>query len=271
MRPKTVVAVGAIGPSLHLENLVAAAENRVRVDRWGRSIDPGRNATHVFAGDVVTLLGGVEGRAGDDWAALWAAAERECRERVDLVLAESGAMSGAAVASSLNHIAWADLVVASSLPIRDVDAHLRRGGRVFANRGASGIDGFVSTALGVASQRARTLAVTGDLSLLHDANGFINDGTFDLTIVLIDNHGGGLFDSLPQARHAPGYERLFVTPPNRDFATFADFHGLRYGEADDPTLLEMLADQALDRPGIDLIRVEVDRAHDGGVRAQLDG
>jgi 2-succinyl-5-enolpyruvyl-6-hydroxy-3-cyclohexene-1-carboxylate synthase len=76
-------------------------------------------------------------------------------------------LSGGAVAVVLNDIDWQALVVASSLPIREVDAHLTRAGPVFANRGASGIDGFVSSALGVASTHQRTLALTGDLSLLH--------------------------------------------------------------------------------------------------------
>lgn len=147
---------------------------------------------------------------------------------------------------------------------------MQRSGPVFANRGASGIDGFVSTALGVASRRPRTLALAGDLSLLHDSNGFLHDDSLDLTMVVVDNQGGGLFDSLPQAVHAPDYERLFVTDPHRDLEILARFHGLRYSEASDRETLEIAASEALERSGIDLIRVPVDRAHDLKVRAQLE-
>lgn len=269
--PMTVVAVGAIGPSSRLEDLVAAAGTRMRIDRWGRRIDPRRNATQVLHGDVVELIGRVDGSAAPEWKTAWCDADRRCRLRLEEALVGFPQMSGAAVANAVGNLDWGALVVASSLPIREVDAHMHRPGPVFANRGASGIDGFVSTALGVASRIPRTLSVSGDLSLLHDSNGFITDVSVDLTILVVDNEGGGLFDSLPQARHAPGYERLFVTNPNRSLEDLARFHGLSFGEATDLASLAGLASEALDRPGIDLIRVPVDRGHDLEVRAQLEG
>lgn len=271
LRPDTVVAVGSIGPSPRLEKLVAAAENRIRIDRWGRTIDPERTASHVLRGDVGELLDQVIGAAGPEWSAAWFDADSRCRKRLEETLRGCEAMSGAGVASALNGVEWDTLVVASSLPVREVDAHLWCEGEVFANRGASGIDGFVSTALGVAAHRPRTLALAGDLSLLHDSNGFLHDASIDLTMVVIDNQGGGLFDSLPQATHAPDYERLFVTPPHRSLGDLARFHGLRYAEAEDADGLQRLASDALNRSGVDLIRVPVDRGYDLKVRAQLDG
>lgn len=270
-RPDTVVAVGAIGPSLRLENLVASAGHRVRIDAWGRRVDPGRNATDVLAGDVNDLLDRVDGVETGDWSARWLELGRDRLAGLRARLDESEVMTGAAVAVTLDQVDWGSLVVASSLPIREVDAHLTRSGQVLANRGASGIDGFVSTALGAASRIPRTVAFAGDLSLLHDSNGFINDASIDLTLVVVDNGGGGLFDSLPQARHAPDYERLFVTDPHRDLSVLAEFHGLRYEEATNPRDLDRLAREGLARPGIDLIRVPVDRQHDLEMRAQLDG
>lgn len=271
LRPRTVVAVGSTGPSLRLETLVGSAENRVRVDRWGRVIDPERNATHRLEADVVDVLNLVEGRAAPDWSARWGEAEARRRERNDEIVTGSDSMTGAVVARALDYIDWDALVVASSLPIREVDAHLRRPGAVFANRGASGIDGFVSTALGVASVVPGTLALAGDLSLLHDSNGFLHDGEIDLTMVFIDNGGGGLFDSLPQASHAPDYERLFVTNPHRSYPALAEFHGLDYHEAADRDSLIELADASLRRRGVDLIRVGVSREKDLELRSQLDG
>lgn len=269
--PDTVVAVGAIGPSPRLESLVAAASRRVRIDGWGRSIDPERNATDMIVGDVVELLAQVDPSPQPDWPERWAAADTECRARLDGVIAGRAGMSGAGVVADLNRVEWGSLVAASSLPIREVDAHLTRPGPVFANRGASGIDGFVSTALGVAAEIERTLALTGDLSLLHDSNGFINDAAIDLTLIVIDNGGGGLFDSLPQARHSPQFERLFVTPPHRSPSDLARLHHLRYHEASGPGSLVEVAKEALGQGGLDLIRVPVDRAFDLDMRRQLDG
>jgi 2-succinyl-5-enolpyruvyl-6-hydroxy-3-cyclohexene-1-carboxylate synthase len=271
LRPETVVAIGSIGPSERLETLVSAATRRVRIDRWGRVIDPGRNATEVLIGDVIALLARVTGGSDPSWMERWARADEDCRDRMDRVIVTAEGMSGAAVVRALNGVQWGCLVAASSLPIREVDAHLTRSGPVLGNRGASGIDGFVSTALGVAAEYEQTVALAGDLSLLHDSNGFLNDAAIDLTVVVIDNGGGGLFDSLPQAHHAPDYERLFVTPPGRDLEILANFHGLHYQEAADADALSRTVDEALGRDGIDLIRVPVDRVFDVDLRNQLDG
>lgn len=171
-------------------------------------------------------------------------------------------MTGAGVAHALNLVERDAIVVSSSLPVREVDAHLTTPGQVFANRGASGIDGFVSTALGVAEVIPGTVAVAGDLSLLHDSNGFLNDGETDLTLVVVNNAGGGLFDSLPQAVHAPQFERLFITPPGRDLDEILRFHGARVAEVDRLARLVEALSAAVGRPGLDAIVVPVDREYD---------
>lgn len=271
LAPATVVAVGAIGPDTRLEELVAAADNRVRVDRWGRSIDPHRNATSAVVGDPVALLSSIPGRADPAWGERWVEADRTARTQMDELLAGVAEISGAHVAAALNRVGWGSLVVASSLPVREVDAQLVRGGSVFANRGASGIDGFVSTSFGVASVMPATLALAGDLSFLHDSNGFIHEGTFDLTFVVIDNGGGGLFDSLPQARHAPQFDRLFVAPPHRDLEAVAGLHGARFASVTEVEALVSEVGASLDAGGVHVIRVPVDRRHDLEVRRQLAG
>jgi 2-succinyl-5-enolpyruvyl-6-hydroxy-3-cyclohexene-1-carboxylate synthase len=269
--PETVLALGAIGPEPGLEDLIAKAVRRIRIDRWGRSIDPGRNATGVYRTDPVEFLSGIEVSSDRAWVEVWQEAEDDARSLLDAALAESGTLTGGSVAQALNRVGWEALVVASSLPIREVDAHLRRGGPVYANRGASGIDGFVSTCLGVASELPRTLGVSGDISFLHDSNGFLHDATIDLTLVVVDNRGGGLFDSLPQAEHAPGYERLFVTDPHRNLEDLARFHRARVEQVDSIAGLVDACDGGLSRDGLDVVIAPVDRARDLAMRSQLFG
>lgn len=271
LAPDAVLAIGAIGPDPRLEDLIAVSGQRIRVDAWGRSIDPGRNATAIYPSDPVALMSEVGVVADASWTRSWHAAEDGARFSLTEILMHESNMTGGAVARALNQIPWEALVVASSLPIREVDAHLHRGGPVFANRGASGIDGFVSTCLGVASERAMTMGLAGDLSFLHDANGFLHDGEIDLTLVVLDNGGGGLFDSLPQARHAPEYERLFVADPRRNLADLARFHGARVESVDSADDLVRACSEGLGRGGLDVVVVPVDRSRDLAMRNQLFG
>lgn len=269
LTPETVVTVGAIGPSNRLEDLVDMATERVRIDGWGRTIDPRGTATHQIAGDVVDLLARQSVRADPGWSKSWHRANQAKGEEIASVIGAIPTMTGSAVARALNDIDWGSLVVSSSLPIREVDAHLTRGGAVFANRGASGIDGFVSTALGVGAVQERTLAVCGDLSLLHDSNGFIGEVSADVTFIVIDNQGGGLFDDLPQALHSDDFERLFVTPPDRDLEVFAEFHHVGYNCVGDVNTLIAVVGENLDAGGIHIVRVPVDRGEDHNARFQL--
>ena len=270
--PEMVYAIGAIGPSERLEDLVASANVRIRVDYWGSHIDPRRNATHVVRAEPVAALEQFQPTGRDDrrWVEKWFDADDAMRTALAKVIDKQTSSTGAAIARSLNQAGWETLVVSSSLPIREIDAHLSRSGDVIANRGASGIDGFVSTALGVASTRKRTVALVGDLGLLHDSNAFLSDSHEDLVIVVVDNAGGGLFDRLPQARHAPSYERLFVAPQGRDLAHLSKFHHLHYSEVSEVSELPQVVGSRLDTSGLSLVRVPVSRAVDLEMSRQLD-
>lgn len=270
--PETVFVVGAVGPSQRLEDLIeSAVGQRIRVDAWGRRIDPRRNATHVLhAEPVATLRSAATTKTAPYWVEAWLEADRQLRETIDRSLDEVTVPSGASIARSLNDVSWERLVVASSLPVREVDSHLTRQGTVIANRGASGIDGFVSTALGVASATSRTLAISGDLSLLHDSNGFLCDVVDDLVMIVLDNDGGGLFDDLPPAAHAPSYERLFVTPHGRDLGQLARFHNLGFMTVETPEQATSASMERLDRGGRHLIRVPIERRADLETRQMLE-
>jgi 2-succinyl-5-enolpyruvyl-6-hydroxy-3-cyclohexene-1-carboxylate synthase len=124
--------------------------------------------------------------------------------------------------------------VSSSMPIRDVERYVppRADVTVLANRGANGIDGVVSTALGVAIGGAGpTALLIGDLAFLHDSNGLLGVAgrQADLVVVVVDNDGGGIFSFLPQARtlRSARFETLFGTPHGLDLAALAAAYGVR--------------------------------------------
>lgn len=272
LQPEVTYVVGGIGPSRRLEMLASSAIlAQVRIDADGRVLNPSLNATSVLAGDPVeTLRSAAPAAASPEWTDVWAETQTRVADAVDAAI-RSQPVSGPSVAEVANRISWDVLVAASSLPIRDVDATLRRReGRLIANRGASGIDGFVSTSLGAASAGGRSLALAGDLSVFHDSNGFLIAGGHDLVVVVVNNRGGGLFDLLPQAVHAPSFEELFITPQDRDLAGLAAFHGIEHVAAERADVLEAEVAERLDAGGVHMVEVVVDRATDVAVRAELD-
>ena len=145
------------------------------------------------------------------------------------------------------------------MAIRDVDAYSGCGGktlRLAGNRGASGIDGNVSTALGL-SAAGPLVAILGDLALFHDMNGLAAARGRDAVLVVVNNGGGGIFEYLPQA-DLEDFERAWLTPSGMDFSHAAAMHGLSYHRTEGATGYGAALDHAL-QGGAHLIEVSVDR------------
>lgn len=127
-----------------------------------------------------------------------------------------------------------DLFCGSSMPIRDVDTFLSKTNKdiaIFSNRGTNGIDGVVSTAFGIEAARKRpTYLLIGDLSFLHDVNGLIVSRFHEtsLTIILINNDGGGIFSYLPQSTIQNHFEELFGTPTGLTFEHIGAMYDAQY-------------------------------------------
>ena len=159
------------------------------------------------------------------------------------------------------------LVVGSSMPIRDLDlvgAH-RTDCTVLANRGTSGIDGFTSTALGVAlAAEGPVVALCGDLTLLHDSNAWLLSpdpahGRLDVVVVVVDNDGGGIFSFLPQREHVTAFERLVGTPHGRDLGRLAALHGLVHTRPTTPEGVAAAVAEGHHAGGRHLVHVRTDR------------
>jgi 2-succinyl-5-enolpyruvyl-6-hydroxy-3-cyclohexene-1-carboxylate synthase len=165
------------------------------------------------------------------------------------------------------------LFVANSMPVRDVEyfwpANDRRV-RPLVNRGANGIDGTLSTALGVAHHGTPTVLLTGDLALLHDANGFLTRPKFQgsLTIVLINNRGGGIFEHLPVAQFEPPFEEFFATPQEVDFASLCATHSVAHTLVRDWGQFTELI-KTLPESGVRVLEVRTDRKKDAATRKAL--
>lgn len=167
------------------------------------------------------------------------------------------------------------IFVASSMPVRDAEYFWPtsdRELRVFFNRGANGIDGTLSTALGMAEGLGiPSVLYTGDLALLHDANGFlVANSAFEgsLTIVCIDNHGGGIFEHLPIAKQKDVFEQYWATPQDVDFEQLAAAHGVDFISVESVEALRSVVTE-LPPSGVRLILIRTDRAHDAAWRRRV--
>jgi 2-succinyl-5-enolpyruvyl-6-hydroxy-3-cyclohexene-1-carboxylate synthase len=305
-RPDVVVRFGATWASKVVTQWLAGLDPgvfQVLVDPWGRWGDPDRRVEQVITADPTAMAAAllaatdrsVEGGTADEgmpagrldptWACQWAEAERAAQSVLDAELApgESLAMSEPGVARAVlaGLPSGAFLVASSSMPVRDVEWYgaPRDGLTVVSNRGVNGIDGVVSTAIGVAlGAGVPTVALVGDLAFLYDAGALLWSSSRDLalTIVVVDNNGGGIFSFLPQATALPEepFERFWGTPHGVDLLAIASAYGLEVKEcADRDSLDSVLAE--VSRPGVRVAVVPSDRsanvaAHDRLHRAVAD-
>jgi 2-succinyl-5-enolpyruvyl-6-hydroxy-3-cyclohexene-1-carboxylate synthase len=268
-RPDVVLRVGKTGTSKALANYLDAGVEQILVDEDPAFDDPEQTAMKVVGADPGTLgtaLLEFVGSGPWDWLEDWQDAERTARSAIDSVLdaddTPTEPRTGRDLAAEVPD--GSTLVVASSMPVRDLDWFMapRSGVRVLANRGASGIDGFVSTALGIAlATPGPTVALAGDLSMLHDSNGFTlaGAGDVDIVFVVLNNDGGGIFSFLPQAEWPEVFESLFGTPHGLDFRTYARLYGCGYELLERAGDMEMALKSAITAGGPQLIEVTTDR------------
>jgi 2-succinyl-5-enolpyruvyl-6-hydroxy-3-cyclohexene-1-carboxylate synthase len=279
--PELVVRTGAMPTAKPiLEMLTRARPQLIVLDGDGGWREPALlPVTFVHADPVTTAesLAALIRRDADAgwWSSGWRAADDAATAAMTGWLAgldepfEGAPFPALADALPDGAVLWAG----SSMPVRDMDAWLPSTSRpisVRANRGANGIDGVLSSALGAAAAGATTALVIGDVSFLHDATalGTARQLGLSLAIVLVDNDGGGIFSFLPQAQVAAAvpdtglpehYELLFGTPHGSDLAAVARAFGAGYREAGAHHLPEAI-DEALASDGVNVVHLRTDRA-----------
>jgi 2-succinyl-5-enolpyruvyl-6-hydroxy-3-cyclohexene-1-carboxylate synthase len=270
-RPDVVLRLGAAPTSKVLNAWLGPEVQQLLVDPDGAWLDPGRGAGERIAVDDSALLAELtdalepHARSASTWLDAWRAADGVARRAIDEFLDEWETPFEGRVARDVVDAVpdGTTLIVASSMPVRDVEAFARprAGVRFLANRGVSGIDGFVSTALGAATSSGPTVALLGDLSLLHDANGLLGAAGrgLDVTFVVLDNDGGGIFSFLPQAELPEHFERVFATPHGVDLSALAAVHDVPADRIEKAGEVPAALQAAVAAGGVRLVVVPTDR------------
>jgi 2-succinyl-5-enolpyruvyl-6-hydroxy-3-cyclohexene-1-carboxylate synthase len=279
VRPDLILRFGEMPTSKPLRAwLAGSGGDQIAADPNCGWDEPTNRAAALLRADPTELASGWAARLGDEdrpAPSRWLEAEAAARAALDAELDRLDEVTepGLHLALGLAH-ADGDLVfTASSMPIRDQEAFLPSTGadaHFLCNRGANGIDGLLSSGIGAAHASGRpTTIVTGDLGLLHDVGGLaaLRDVFAPVRIVVIDNHGGGIFGFLPQAEALPGaeFEALLGTPRGLEAAKAAELFGLSHRR------LEALSDLpgAL-AAGTGLIEVKTDRASNAALHRRLN-
>ena len=232
LTPDTVVVIGRTTLSRSINSLISSARKKIVIDPRMATVDSDRSADQRFL-----ELPKVEVAAADpEWVAKWS----KYSQRTSKVVSELSAWSEPVIAREIGARipSSTSLFISSSRPIRDIEgfAAARSGVETFANRGLAGIDGNISTALGIASVRKECVAVIGDLGFLHDLTGLIQNEEINLRIFVIDNNGGGIFSTL-NARGSAGFETVFGTPHNLDICAVTKAMGYESSKIENTSAL----------------------------------
>ncbi|MEI7548939.1 MAG: 2-succinyl-5-enolpyruvyl-6-hydroxy-3-cyclohexene-1-carboxylic-acid synthase [Actinomycetes bacterium] len=219
LQPEVALVIGKIGLSRSVMALLTRTPRVIGIDSHNEVSDPLRKNSVQLA-----ALPRVDIDADPNWVKAWHQASAQVAGALALPTWSEQNLA-AIFARSLP--SGSSLFIGSSRPIRDIEAFAapRADIEVFGNRGLAGIDGNISTAIGISRARPeRTFAYLGDIAFLHDANALLYDAP-NLTVVVVDNNGGGIFSTLPQ-RGVDHFEEVFGTPHNRDLTAIASGFGV---------------------------------------------
>lgn len=274
LRPDVVVRFGPVPTSKALWTWLAATDvPQIWIDTgsWREATSSASMIVRAESTDTARRLADLVEPAAPLWRTVWAEADTAALKALGTLPWPSEPAVAAAMANGI--VEGACFVVSSSMPIRDVDLFFGvqdRPIRIFGNRAANGIDGVISTALGVAADGRPTYLLIGDVAFLHDATALTSARRLGLsiTIVLIDNDGGGIFHFLPQAEYPDHFEDLLATPHGTNLVSLAEGMGATVVQ---PATVDDFIGHLNAPSGVKVIYVKTDRTENAELHRQLLG
>ena len=269
LKPDCVIQFGQIVVSKRVQQMVSSWDNveYIEVNPTMDSMNPtGKTTMHMQASiDVFTNLYGVQNDS-QTYLGKWQYLETVGKEKLGTAIEEPSCFEGRTIRELQQHISDnAQVLVANSMSIRDFDYFWFSGEStavLYGNRGVNGIDGTISTALGLATNGLPTYLVTGDLSLFHDLNGLAvaKTNNLNLTIILHNNDGGGIFEYLPQ-KGTKHFDYLFSTSQGLDYSGAAKLYGCGYTKITSPDKLSTVLAKVSSESGVHIIEIPTNREY----------
>ena len=269
LKPDCVIQFGQIVVSKRVQQMIASWTDveYIEVNPTMDSMNPtGKTTIQMQASiDVFTHLYG-KNNSSDTYLNIWQRLEQEGKKQLSLAIDESHCFEGRTIRELQKQISEdGQIFVANSMSIRDFDYFWFSGESkavLYGNRGVNGIDGTISTALGLAVNGRPTYLVTGDLSLFHDLNGLAVAKThnLNLTIILHNNDGGGIFEYLPQ-KGTKHFDYLFSTSQGLDYSGAAKLYGCGYIKISSPDELSSVLANISQETGVHIIEIPTNREY----------
>ena len=269
LKPDCVIQFGQIVVSKRVQQMIASWTDveYIEVNPTMDSMNPtGKTTMHMQASiDVFTHLHGKNNNS-DTYLNIWRRLEQAGKKQLSLAIDEPHCFEGRTIRELQQYIPEnGQIFVANSMTIRDFDYFWFSGGSravLYGNRGVNGIDGTISTALGLAVNGRPTYLVTGDLSLFHDLNGLAVAKThnLNLTIILHNNDGGGIFEYLPQ-KGTKHFDYLFSTSQGLDYSGAAKLYGCGYTKISSPNELSSVLANVSQETGVHIIEIPTNREY----------
>lgn len=269
LKPDCVIQFGQIVVSKRVQQMIASWSDveYIEVNPTMDSMNPtGKTTIQMQASiDVFTHLYG-KNNSSDTYLNIWQRLDQEGKKQLSLAVDEPHCFEGRTIHELQEHIPEdGQVFVANSMTIRDFDYFWFSGESkavLYGNRGVNGIDGTISTALGLATNGKPTYLVTGDLSLFHDLNGLAVAKThnLNLTIILHNNDGGGIFEYLPQ-KGTKHFDYLFSTSQGLDYSGAATLYGCGYTKISSPDELSSVLANVSQETGVHIIEIPTNREY----------
>ncbi len=272
--PDIVIQIGDFPTSKELRSWLKTIEpEHWIIEPSPENIDPLHNQTSYLRIEIEQLkLDTIKTQPKQPnnlfWLKQWQEIEHKARQTINKTLISVNFFLESKISWLLPQILskGTPIFIANSMSVRNAEFFWQRNSNQiipYCNRGANGIDGTLSTALGMAYQAKSSVMLTGDLALIHDINGFLINHKFQghLTIILINNNGGGIFEMLPISQFNPPFEEFFATPQSLDFSQLCQTYKVFYKKVTDWQQLKQLLNP-LPHQGIRLLEIQTNRKKD---------